>query len=155
RPDLHQDPHLASSYSYEFSADLSRGVYFPLGAFPASDIPDAEYPGQPNWGTCRHVNGYQQTFFGGWVPVCRCMHHPAADGEDWVLNLSLDGHVYRSAAGEDWRNRPEVIGAMLARLERDLAAGPAEMERRWDLWRLSECVDGWERVDLGARLRTV
>jgi peroxiredoxin len=152
-PNLHKDPRLPCSYSYEAGTDLCRRVAYPLGPIPTSDIADTEYPWLPNWGTCRHVSAYQQTFYGGWVPVVRCLHHPGADDEDWVRNLSCDGHLYASAPGEDWRNRPEVIRVALTQFERDLAAGPATLQRRWDLGQLWQYVDGWERGGMEARLR--
>src|SRR4051794_40742398 len=75
-PDLHQDPRLPCSYSYEATGDPGRWVQSPLRPlFLASALPDDQYPGYQNYGTCRHVNEYLQTFFGGWVPAVRCWHH--------------------------------------------------------------------------------
>ena len=127
---LHRDPKLPISYSYEFSADESRGLPTPLGPFPKPDIGDA-------WGSNRHVGVRQQYFFGEQVPTVRCFHHkPEHSDEQKVLNLSRDGRVYRS--GGTWEDHPESVRNVLDGCTRDLQAGTAVFEKQWDPARLRE-----------------
>lgn len=131
----HQDPKFRVSYSYERCADVSNGLSSPVGRFPESDLPDRA------WGSWRHVNGHQETFFGDQVPLLRCFFHRPADderepGHDIVLNLTPSGRVYRSDF--DWEHHPDSAAFLLRTLARDLTQGPGYMKRRWLYSRLNE-----------------
>ena len=109
----HRDPKLPMSYSYEFSADPSRGLPSPLGPFPRPDVGDA-------WGTCRHVMTKQADFFGDQVPAVRCFHHKEENSDaPRVINLTRGGRQYRSNG--TWEDHPDSVAQVLERAGRALA----------------------------------
>ncbi|MBW3625811.1 MAG: redoxin domain-containing protein, partial [Armatimonadetes bacterium] len=114
-----RDPRLPVSYLYEMSAHPSPGAGLQLGphAFPAN-------------ATWRHHKMAQRINYGDRVPAVRCWHH----GET-VLNLTLNGRVYRSSGM--WELEPDTLPAVLDRMEADLAAGPRSFTRRWSFPMLS------------------
>jgi peroxiredoxin len=135
------DPRLPVSYSYEWNGDVSNGLPCPLGKFPQSDLPNTA------WGSWRHVNGYQTTFFGDQVPVLRCFHHRPSDSlrdigaADNILNLTPSGKIYHS--GIQWEKAPETYAVALQNFDHDLRAlSPADFLKKWYVWRFREyCLD--------------
>lgn len=127
----HRDPKMATSYTYEFSADESRGLPTPLGPFPKADVGNS-------WGTCRQVMTRQADFFGDQVPVVRCFHHKVEDSDDpRVINLTRSGLQYRSTGV--WEDHVDSVGNVLERAARSLASDGAEAFRKgWDVHRLDE-----------------
>ena len=108
------DPRLPISYLYEMSTDRSGPMGVQLG--PQRSGPDA---------TWRQDKEAQRVNFGDWVPVVSCRHHPAAG----LLNLTLTGQVYHTQT--IWEYAPPVVAGVTARMEQDLAAGPARFLSRW------------------------
>jgi tetratricopeptide (TPR) repeat protein len=137
-----KDPRLPSSYEYLFSTVMSNGLGGPLGTFPKPDVGNA-------WGTWRHVNTHQRTYFGPWVPLARCYHHrPAPDSTapDRVLNLvpsgAVQGDVY--VCGAEWESSNEAAAEALKRFARDVRTlGMEEARKKWYLARMLEHSGGW------------
>jgi tetratricopeptide (TPR) repeat protein len=118
--ELPPDPKLPVSYFYTMSADAAVPAGFLLG------------PGPDRLASWRAQTLVQRIQFGDRVPVVRCGHHwtgPHAARPPFVLNLTPAGQVYRSE--QTWELEPATIQVMLARLERDAAAGPARFLERW------------------------
>jgi tetratricopeptide (TPR) repeat protein len=153
-----QDPTLPCSYEYLFSVVMSNGLGSPLGNFPKPDVGNS-------WGTWRHVNTHQRTYFGPWVPLVRCYHHrPAPDSTDpdRILNLvppsTVEGEIYVS--GPSWESSPEAAGEVLKRFEGDLVEGGVPAARnKWYLARVLEHTYDWaemlKRPENRKRLRNV
>jgi WD40 repeat protein len=123
-PGVPGDPNAPVSYLYEMSLEPAP-VGLTLGPDPVGKVP-----------TWREQKMAQRINFGDRVPVVRCWHHylkaqqsPSAGEEAFVLNLTLKGQVYRGGSG--WEQDPETVPAVLAAIERDLGAGPAQFQRRW------------------------
>jgi hypothetical protein len=119
------DPRLPVSYSFEMSAAQTSMRPLQLGPESAG-------------ATWRAQKTAQRVNFGDRVPVVRCWHHargPAATAGGRVLNLTLSGQVYASSA--QWEMDPETVPVVLARMERDAAAGWPQFRRRWDPKQLS------------------
>jgi hypothetical protein len=115
------DPKLPISYDYEMSAgtpkEQSGWVLGPLKG--------------TSW-THRQFAEAQRLYFGDRVSVVRCWYHhvgPTSALPYFVLNLTLAGQIYRS--NDRWELDPGTAAVVLARMERDLAAGPAPFLRRW------------------------
>jgi peroxiredoxin len=113
------DPHMPVSYLYDMSADPAT---YPVIFSPRPD-------GKVTW--------YQQkmaerAYFGDRVPVVRCWHHtqvPASQTPP-VLNLALSGKIFPTTVPA-WEYDAGTVPFLLASLERDLAAGPERVRRRW------------------------
>lgn len=86
----------------------------------------------------------QRAWFGDRVAVAECNHHsmltvPYGDPPELLtLNLDLSGKVYRS--GFSWSFEPANVAGMLARLDKDLTAGPESFRRHWRVERIGEYV---------------
>jgi hypothetical protein len=137
-PFAHRESRLATSYYYEFSADKSRGIHPQLGPFPETDLPGE------SWGSWRHANNRQGTFYGDRVPVLRCFHHQSLDRDEDenVLNLTIGGQVYRS--GIRWENHPGTVAEVLKRFAHDLDAGRRPFERKWYVGSFEQYFYGWD-----------
>jgi hypothetical protein len=114
------DPRLPVSYLYEMTLARNPAGNL-LGPVPVSEP-----------ATWREFKTAQRVFFDDRVPVVRCWHHlqeTVPSGKPLVLNLTLTGQVYRSEP--DWEWDPGTVPVVLAAMERDLAAGPAQFRRHW------------------------
>jgi peroxiredoxin/tetratricopeptide (TPR) repeat protein len=83
--------------------------------------------------TWRRLKLAQRLNFGDRVPVVSCWHHRRPP---FLLNLTLTGQVYRCVIM--WETDPETVPAVVACLERDVAAGPRQFRRRWQPARVAE-----------------
>jgi peroxiredoxin len=117
------DPELRISYIYDMSVGRPRSYGWALG--PVKNV-----------SSHRSFTLAQRVYFGERVPVVRCLHHLAGTlaghaprFPDFVLNLTAAGQVYRSYTL--WELDPGTTPVVLARMERDLAAGPEPFRRRW------------------------
>jgi peroxiredoxin len=112
------DPHMPVSYLYDMSADPAT---YPVTFSPRPD-------GKVTWYQQKMA---QRAYFGDRVPVVRCWHHTQVPAGQTlpVLNLALTGKVFRT--GEAWEYDADSVPFLLASLERDLAAGPERVRRRW------------------------
>jgi tetratricopeptide (TPR) repeat protein len=135
---LPRDPRLPTSYSYEMTDSRTNGGEGILGP----QLPGAAL-------TWRRLRLAQRANFGDQVPLVRCWHHThafLAGHEPFVFNLSFSGDLYRSYLG--WQTAPEAILAMLARLERDVAAGPEPFRGRWQPAAIARYFDDMARMGL-------
>jgi peroxiredoxin/tetratricopeptide (TPR) repeat protein len=116
------DPKLPVSYIYQMSE--------------RRDAPGMLLGPRPKGGravTWRRLKLAQRVNFGDRVPVVSCWHHHRPP---FLLNLTLTGHVYRCVIM--WETDPETVPAVVACLERDVAAGPRRFRRRWQPARVAE-----------------
>jgi hypothetical protein len=112
------DPKMPVSYLYEMSRDLATfNLYF--GA-PAN--------GKTTW---QQQKLAQRAYFGDRVPAVRCWHHTQASAGQTPLvpAVSLSGRVFCTVS--EWELDPATVPCLLTSLERDMAAGPDRLRRRW------------------------
>jgi peroxiredoxin len=119
------DPNMPVSYLYEMGSDPA--------AYTVSFGPNPD--GKLTWYQQKMA---QRAYFGDRVPVVGCWHHthvPAGQAPP-VMNLALSGTVFQSV--EMWEHDAGTVSILLASLERDLAAGPERVHRRWTAGSISE-----------------
>jgi peroxiredoxin len=113
------DPHMPVSYLYDMSADPAT---YTLSFSPKPD-------GKLTWYQQKMA---QRAYFGDRVPMVRCWHHTqvSAGQRPPVFNLALSGKIF-STTTPAWEYDAGTVPFLLASLERDLAAGPERVRRRW------------------------
>jgi tetratricopeptide (TPR) repeat protein len=114
------DPAMPISYSYPMSTLRPRVIF---------GTPGPRRPGARTW---RGQMLGMGDWFGDTVPVVRCWHHVTERTvyrDPRILNLALNGQVYRSTG--NWQMAHVAVEEELTRMERDLAAGPAQFRSRW------------------------
>lgn len=120
------DPHMPVSYLYDMSADPAT---YTLSFSPKPD-------GKLTWYQQKMA---QRAYFGDRVPMVRCWHHtrlPAGQTGP-VLNLALSGEIFPTTVPA-WEYDAGTVPFLLACLERDLAAGPERVRRRWTTLTIAE-----------------
>jgi peroxiredoxin len=121
--DVAADPKLPISYIYDMSIGRPRTWGWVLGPLKSAS-------------NHREFTLAQRVYFGERVPVVRCVHHLAGtlaghptQYPNFVLNLTPSGRIYRSYTL--WELDPATTPVVLARMERDLAAGPETFRHGW------------------------
>jgi hypothetical protein len=119
------DPKLPVSYIYRLSKTATEPRDWCLG--PA-------YGGRSGPIPLREQVQAQSVYFGDRVPPVQCTHHLRADR--WrgsvLVNLSLSGEIYSCPFSPPTDFTAPTVSALLASLERDLAAGPNQFRRNWE-----------------------
>jgi len=112
----------------KYLPSIAEGCTYDFGTTPApGDFAAVLSPHPvPAYASTRDLRVIEERYYGDSVPVATCT---SASGERFYLTLG--GQVYSSR--RPWQFTPQSIAAVLGRMNRDVAADPAQFIRDWSL----------------------